>query len=150
TIMVDTWFNSAMDTSVYLSQPRGIVQVSEDKFWVSDVMLGGIYEFNSQGKYSHQVISRGKGSNEVIRPFAMSAYHSNGTNEVYIFDGDQQLFLILDEYGNEKKRVITSSVSYKAMIDFPIIINKNSLLWHSFNREDYTLSEWGSTGKFKK
>lgn len=150
TMNVETWYSSKDNEAIYLPQPRGIVQVSQDKFWVSDVMVSGIYEFNSKGEYSHQVIGKGKGPKEVMRPFAMAAYHSNENDYIYVLDGDQQSILKLDEFGNELTRVYTPSVSNKAMTDYPIIIDENSLIWHTFNREDYTLSEWDSTGHFKK
>ncbi|MEX0598657.1 MAG: 6-bladed beta-propeller [Candidatus Paceibacterota bacterium] len=149
-IEVETWYNSQKDSAVYLSQPRSIIEVSDNKFWVSDVMSGSIREFTANGNYSHQVIGRGKGPNEVIRPFALGKYESGDKNLIYVFDGDQQLYIKLDEDGNELARVNTPSISYKAMIDFPVIIDEDRLIWHTFNQDEFTLSEWDSLGNFRK
>lgn len=146
TLILDVFYDIETSEDIIINQANSIIEISSEKFWVSD-FLGKVVELDNTGSYRATILQTGKGPNEILKPIGMT---KNLDNEVYIFDGGQLLFVKLDTSGNELRRINSKSLSSSAMIDQPIVINQNKILWKKIFHSEYALIEWDSLGNFSK
>lgn len=151
TMMVDLFYDAnSGSSSVFMSQPRTIIEIDPNTYWVADVGQGAVYELNAKGQLKKKVLSRGEGPNEIIRPYGMAAQFRPKDSTIIILDGESQSLSYYDPNGVEIRRFTSPNVSPQLMIDHPMIVDSNSIYWQNSSNPDFTLSEWDSLGNFRK
>jgi|GEM_PF-3558947 len=146
TLFLELFYDVGSSDDVLINQANSIVEVSKNKYWVSD-FLGQVVELDNSGNFIATILETGSGPNEILKPIGMG---KSPNGDIYVLDSALMAYVVLDTSGNEIRRVPTKSISTSVMVDQPTVLASNRILWKKILHPEFSLVEWDSLGNFSQ
>lgn len=144
TLHADIWFSQDSVSDVNFRRIGGIKEVAENKIWITDVLLGYIYEFDSTGVYSKEVARSGEGPREFNAPLLIDV--NKEENLISVLDTKLKFVSIFDVEGNEVLRFTIKSIPPSFQVNDFKYISSNNFILPTLQEEDYLIFSYDSLG----
>ncbi|MBO6793817.1 MAG: hypothetical protein JJ895_07900 [Balneolaceae bacterium] len=136
--------------SVLISAIGDVEEISKYKLWVSDNVLGNIYEFDLSDSRFEKIYVRGRGPNQVISPTLLSKESIRGDSIVYILDTNQKSLILSSLYGNDLNRYYIKEIPGAIRANKMFIQNENSFHWPIYSDDHFLLANFDTLGNLKE
>jgi hypothetical protein len=150
TVVLSEWFPEEKREKSPIQSIGDIEEIDDHNIWISDTMQGKIIQVDKDGNFIANIITRGRGPNELLSPALIASSLANNELDIYVLDTDLKSLLVFDRNGAERRRYSNKYIPNAITANNMHIINDNEYIWPSVQNEDYALVKWDSTGTIKE